>query len=319
MSCGKEFVEILTKIGYPKASELNGEDFDWLFESSEDKSFLDWFCGTVNEQHVLSEEELQDFNRLLESGKPILEGNALDEVLKTCKPADSGNSSHEEEEELKKLEDEFQTLQKMKNLTIHRHNKLQVMISENSSMLQTLKIKEEEAQKDLKEGLELFTAANNKLNNELLSLVGRVKKLASFFTASASEQGSDLHPVFFSQLSLDKYLSQEGHCTAALASYAKKHFYQGTSELAENLHKDNFELVDISKHVAGAESTEACGKSQEIASLQAAYICAQRQLIELQAEEESLNSAIECAVSMLRSLKSKVRGKWFYKVVIFTL
>lgn len=183
------------------------------------------------------------------------------------------------------------------------------MISENSSMLQTLKIKEEEAQKDLKEGLELFTAANNKLNNELLSLVGRVKKLASFFTASASEQGSDLHPVFFSQLSLDKYLSQEGHCTAALASYAKKHFYQGTSELAENLHKDNFELVDISKHVAGAESTEACGKSQEIASLQAAYICAQRQLIELQAEEESLNSAIECAVSMLRSLKSKDNGK----------
>lgn len=309
MSCGKEFVEILTKIGYPKASELNGEDFDWLFESSEDKSFLEWFCGTVNEQHVLSEEELQDFNRLLESGKPILEGNALDEVLKTCKPADSGNSSHEEEEELKKLEDEFQTLQKMKNLTVHRHNKLQVMISENSSMLQTLKIKEEEAQKDLKEGLELFTAANNKLNNELLSLVGRVKKLASFFTASASEQGSDLHPVFFSQLSLDKYLSQEGHCTAALASYAKKHFYQGTSELAENLHKDNFELVDISKHVAGAESTEACGKSQEIASLQAAYICAQRQLIELQAEEESLNSAIECAVSMLRSLKSKDNGK----------
>lgn len=71
MSCGKEFVEILTKIGYPKASELNGEDFDWLFESSEDKSFLEWFCGTVNEQHVLSEEELQDFNRLLESGSPF--------------------------------------------------------------------------------------------------------------------------------------------------------------------------------------------------------------------------------------------------------
>jgi len=44
MSCGKEFVEILTKIGYPKASELNGEDFDWLFESSADKSFLEWFC-----------------------------------------------------------------------------------------------------------------------------------------------------------------------------------------------------------------------------------------------------------------------------------
>ncbi|XP_021252001.1 HAUS augmin-like complex subunit 3 [Numida meleagris] len=309
MSCGKEFVEILKKIGYPKADELNGEDFDWLFESSEDKSFLEWFCGNVNEQHVLSEKELQDFDCLLESGKPILEGNALDEVLKTCKPADSGNSQEEEEEELKKLEDELRTLQKMKSLTIHRHNKLQIMISENSNMLRALKIKEEEAQKDLKEGLELFAAANNKLNNELLSLVDGVKKLASFFTASASEQGSGLYPVFFSQLSLDKYLSREEHCTAALASYAKKHFYQGVLELDENLHEDNIQLADIGKCVTCDETTVACGKSQEIASLQTAYICAHRQLIELQSEEESLNSAIQCAESMLQSLKSKGTGK----------
>ncbi|XP_072191229.1 HAUS augmin-like complex subunit 3 [Excalfactoria chinensis] len=301
MSCGKEFVGILKKIGYPKANELNGEDFDWLFESPEDKSFLEWFCGSVNEQHVLSEGELQDFNRLLESGRPILEGNALDEVLKTCKSSDLGNSSQEKEEELKRLEDEFQTLQKMKNVTVHRHNKLQMMVSENSSMLQTLKIKEEEAQKDVKEGLELFATAMNKLNAELLSLVDRAKKLAPFF--SASEQGSDLHPVLFSQLSLDKYLAEEEHCAAALDSYVKEHFYQDRSELAENVHKTNAELVDVSKHGTCVGTAAACGKSQEIASLQAAYICAQRQLIELQAEEQSLNSAIECAVSMLPSLK----------------
>ncbi|NXJ14551.1 HAUS3 protein, partial [Odontophorus gujanensis] len=308
MSCGKDFVEVLKKIGYPKASELNGEDFDWLFEYSEEKLFLEWFCGNVNEQHVLSEQELQDFSHLLESGKPILEGSALDEVLKTCKPVDSGSSSREEEE-LEKSEDELRTLQKMKNLTIFRHNKLQMMISENSSMLQTLKIKEEEVQKDLRKGLEVFRAANDNLNNELLSLVDRVKKLASFFTASASEQGSGVHPVFFSQLSLDKYLSQEDHCTAALASYAKKHFYQGMSELAEDLHEGSVQHADISTHVTCDGTTEGCGKSQEIASLQTAYTCAQHQLIELQAEEQSLNSAIKCAEDMLQSLKCKGSGK----------
>ncbi|XP_065591922.1 HAUS augmin-like complex subunit 3 [Cyrtonyx montezumae] len=308
MNCGKDFVEVLKKIGYPKANELNGEDFDWLFEYSEEKSFLEWFCGNVNEQHVLSEQELQDFNHLLESGKPILEGNALDEVLKTCEPVDSGSSS-QAEEELEKSEDELQTLQKMKNLTIFRHNKLQMLISENSSMLQTLKIKEEEVQKDLRKGLEVFTAANDRLNNELLSLVDRVKKLASFFTASASEQGSGVHPVFFSQVSLDKYLSQEDHCTAALASYAKKHFYQGMSELAEDLHEGSVQHADISTRVTCDGTTEGCGKSQEIASLQTAYACAQHQLIELQAEEQSLISAIKCAESMLQSLKSKGSGK----------
>ncbi|XP_009977853.1 PREDICTED: HAUS augmin-like complex subunit 3 [Tauraco erythrolophus] len=313
MSCGNDFVKTLKKIGYPKADELNGEDFDWLFESSEDKSFLEWFCGNVNEQYVVSEKELQDFDRLLESGKPILEGNALDEALKTLKPVYSKTSSQEEEEEeeeeLKKLEDEIQTLQKLKKLQIHRRNKLQMMVSANSHMLQTLKSKEEEAHKDLKEGLAVFTAANNQLNNELLSLTDAAKKLASFFTASVSEQGSGPHPVFFSQLSLDKYLSQEEQSTAALTSYLKTHFYQDMSEWVENSHEDSFQLADVSKPVTYDETNEVCEESQELARIQTAYISAQYQLIQMQAKEESMNSAIKCAERMLQSLNNKDIGK----------
>ncbi|KFZ49598.1 HAUS augmin-like complex subunit 3, partial [Antrostomus carolinensis] len=312
MSCGNDFVETLKKIGYPKADELNGEDFDWLFESSEDKSFLEWFCGNVNEQHVVSQKELQDFDSLLESGKPILEGNALDEVLKTLKPMDLKNSSQEEEEEeeeLKKLEDELQTLQKLKKLQIHRHNKLQMMVSANNHMLQTLKSKEEEAHKDLKEGLQVFTAENNKLNNELLSLIDAAKKLASFFTASDSDKGSGAYPVFFSQLSLDKYLSQEEQSTAAFTSYIKEHFYQGTSEQSENSHEDSFQLVDIGKQATCDETNEVCETTEELARLQTAYICAQHQLIQMKAKEESMNSAIKCAESMLQSLSNKDIGK----------
>uniref|UniRef100_A0A8D0EM08 HAUS augmin like complex subunit 3 n=1 Tax=Strix occidentalis caurina TaxID=311401 RepID=A0A8D0EM08_STROC len=310
MSCGNDFVKTLKKIGYPKADELDGDDFDWLFESLEDKSFLEWFCGNVNEQHVVSEKELQDFDNLLESGKPILEGNALDEVLKTLKPMDSKNSSQEEEEEeeeLKKLEDELQALQKLKKLQIYRHNKLQMMISVNSHMLQTVKSKEKEAHKDLKEGLEVFTAANNKLNNELLSLTDAAKKLASFFTASDSERGSGLQPVFFSQLPLDKYLSQEEQSTAALASYMRNHFYQGMSEWVENSDKGSFELADRSKQVTCDETNEVCEESQEMVRLQTAYVCAQWQLMQMKAKEESMNSAIKCAEKMLQSL-NKVKN-----------
>ncbi|NWV12172.1 HAUS3 protein, partial [Ptilonorhynchus violaceus] len=305
MSCGKDFVETLKKIGYPKADELNGEDFDWMFESSEDKSFLEWFCGNVNEQHVVSEKELQDFDKLLECGKPVLEGNALDEVLKTLEPMGSKNSSQEEdreeEEELKKLEDELQALQKLKNLQIHRHNKLQLMVTTNSRVLQTFQSKEEEARKDWKEGLDMFTAANNRLDNELQSLIHAAKKFASFFTASNSEQGSDAHPVFFSQLSLDKYLSVEEQSTAALTSHIRKHFCKGVSECGENSRGASFQLEDLIKQVTFDETDEVCVERQEIARLQTAYICAQHQLIQLQAEEESMNSAIECVESLLQS------------------
>ncbi|NXI29135.1 HAUS3 protein, partial [Sterrhoptilus dennistouni] len=305
MSCGKDFVGILKKIGYPEADELNGEDFDWMFESSEDKSFLEWFCGNINEQHVVSEEELQDFDNLLKCGKPVLEGNALDEVLKTLEPTGSTNSSQEEdredEEEVKKLEDELQTLQKLKNLQIHRHNKLQLLVTTNSHVLQTFQSREEEARKDWKEGLEVFIAANNKLDSELQSLIAAVKKFASFFTASDSEQGSDAHPVFFSQLPLDKYLSVEKQSTAALTSHIKKWFYKGMAECTESSHEGSFQLDDLIKQVPFDEANEVCEERQEIARLQAACICSQNQLIQLQAEEEGLNSAIKCAESLLQS------------------
>ncbi|NWI47867.1 HAUS3 protein, partial [Picathartes gymnocephalus] len=305
MNCGKDFVETLKKIGYPKADELDGEDFDWMFESSEDKSFLDRFCGNIYEQHVVSEEELRDFDNFLKHGKPVLEGNALDEVLKTLEPMGSKHSSQEEdreeEEEVKKLEDELQTLQKLKQLQIHRHNKLQLLVTTNSHVLKTFQSREEEARKDWKEGLEEFTAANNKFDNELQSLIAAVKKFASLFTASDSEQGLDAHPVFFSQLSLDKYLSLEEESTAALTSHIIKRFYKGMSECAENSHEGSFQLEDLIKQVTFDETNELCEERQEIARLQAAYICAKNQLIQLQAEEEGLNSAIKCAESLLQS------------------
>ncbi|NXF87256.1 HAUS3 protein, partial [Eubucco bourcierii] len=304
MSCGKDFVETLKKIGYPEADSLNGDDFDWLFESSEDRAFLEWFCGNVNERYVVSEKELQDFDKLVESGKPILEGNALDEVLKTLKPVDPKKSSWEEEEEQKKLEDELQTLQKLKNLQIYRLNKLQVMSSENNHLLQTLKSKEQEAHKDLKEGLEMFTAANNKLNSELLLLVEAAKKFASFFTAPDGEQGSHLHPVFFSQLSLDKYLAQEEQNTAAVTSYVKKHFYQGVSV---NSLEGSFQLADLSNQVTCGEADEVHEERQEITRLQTAYICAQHELIQMQAKEESRKSAMKYAEDMVQSLKKNPR------------
>ncbi|NXJ76209.1 HAUS3 protein, partial [Trogon melanurus] len=309
MSCGKDFVETLKKIGYPKADELNGGDFDWLFDSLEDKSFLEWFCANVNEQHVVSEKELQDFDNLLESGKPILEGNALDEVLKTMDLKNSSQEEEEEEEDLKELENELQTLQNLKELQIYRRNKLEMMVSVNSHTLQTLKSKEEEAHKDWKEGLKVFSAANNKLNNELVSLLDAAKKFASFFTASDSDEASDLHPVFFSQLSLDSYLSQEEQSIAALTSYTKTHFQQGMSEWIENSNEGSFQLADISKEVTCDETDDVCEGSQEVARLQTAYICAQHQLIQMQAKEEGMNSAIKCAESMLQSLNNKDVGK----------
>lgn len=302
MDCGTRFVETLKKIGYPRAASLNGEDFDWLFETLEDKSFLDWFSTSLNEHHALSEEELQSFDSLLKSERPVLEDEALEEVLKTCKSSDPNTSTCEEEEEIETLENELKELQKIKHLKIHRRNKLQTIASTNSLMSQKLKETQEEVAKKLQDNLRNFTATNKKINNELQSLLEKVEKLTTFF-AVAQKQELDPHPVLLAQLALDAYLGQEEQSTAALTLYTKKQFFQGISELVESSKEEKFQLVDIRDSSACGESRDVCKEQQELTRLQMAYMCAQHQLIQQSAKNLSMKSGLQWAKENICSFK----------------
>ncbi|XP_026959732.1 HAUS augmin-like complex subunit 3 [Sagmatias obliquidens] len=307
MSCGKEFVETLKKIDYPKADILNGEDFDWLFETVENESFLKWFCGNVSERNVLSEEELEAFSILQKSGKPILEGAALDEVLNTCKTSNLKTPTLNDKE-LEKLEDEVQTLQKLKNLKIQRRNKCQLMASVTSHKSLRLNAKEGAANKKLKQSQRILNAANTKISNELHALTDGVAKLLVFFRHSNLGQGTD-PLVFLSQFSLEKYLSQEEQSTAALTLYTKKQFFQGVHEVVESSNEENFQLLDIQASSICDNQEVLEERRLEMARLQLAYICAQHQLIHLKARNLSLKSSIKWAEENLHSLTSKVLGK----------
>ncbi|XP_026547405.1 HAUS augmin-like complex subunit 3 [Notechis scutatus] len=316
MDGGARFVEILKRTGYFKANSLNGEDFDWLFETLENKSFLEWFCTALNEHNVLSEEELQAFNALQKSSKPILGEEALNEVLKISKPLDlNTNNCEEEEETLKMLENEFQALKKITQIKIHRRNKLQIMASGNSFL--SLKVKErgEEELKMLKDGQGNFTAMNIKINNELQTLTEGVKKLASFFAAG---QDLDSHPVLLTQLPLYNYLYQEEQSTGALTSYTKKQFFQGISELVESSNEENFQLVHISESSNYEGSSDICDERSELARLQMAYICAQHQLIQQQAKNLSMRSGLQWAEKNISTLK-KIHGKENFEAKISSL
>lgn len=307
MSCGKEFVETLKKIGYPKADTLNGEDFDWLFEAGEDQSFLKWFCGNVNEQNVLSEKELEAFSILQRSGKPILEGTALDEVLRTCKTFDLKTPTLDDKE-IQKLEDEVQMLQKLYNLKIQRRNKYQLMASETSYKSLALNAKQEEATKKLKQSQGFLDAVNTKLSNELQVLTDEVNNLMIFFRNSNLGQGTN-PMVFLSQFSLEKYISQEEQSTAALTLYTKKQFFQGIHEVVETSNEENFQLLDI-QTPSICDNEEILRERQlEMARLQVAYICAQQQILYLKASNLSMKSSIKWAEENLHSLTSEAVGK----------
>ncbi|XP_008840061.1 HAUS augmin-like complex subunit 3 [Nannospalax galili] len=307
MSCGNEFVETLKKIGYPKADVLNGEDFDWLFETAEDESFLKWFCGNVNEQNVLSDKELEAFSILQRSGKPILEGPALDEVLKTCKTLDL-NTLRLDDKELQKLEDEAQILQGLKNLKIQQRNRYQLMASVTSHKSLRLNAKQEDAAKKLKQSQGILNAMNTKLSNDLQALTDGVNNLMIFFRNSDLGQGTN-PMVFLSQFSLGKYISQEEQSTAALTLYTKKQFFQGIHEIVESSNEENFRLLDFQTPSLCADEEILEERQLEMARLQLAYICAQQQLVYLRAGNQSMKSSITWAEKNLHSLSSKAVGK----------
>nr|XP_051692664.1 HAUS augmin-like complex subunit 3 [Oryctolagus cuniculus]XP_051692665.1 HAUS augmin-like complex subunit 3 [Oryctolagus cuniculus] len=307
MSCGKEFVETLKKIGYPKAAVLNGEDFDWLFEAAEDEAFLKWFCGNVSEQNVLCEKELEAFSVLQNSGKPVLEGAALDEVLKTCRSSDLRTSSLDDKE-LEKLEEEIQSLQRLKHLKIQRRNKCQLIASVTSHKSLRLNAKEEAATKKLRQSQGVLSAVNAKISSELQAFTDGITKLMMFFRHSELSQGTN--PLaFLSQFSLEKYLSQEERSTAALTLYTKKQFFEGVREVVESSNEENFQLLDV--HTPSVcDNQEILEERQlEMARLQLAYICAQHQLIHLKASNLSMKSSIKWAEETLHSLTVKAVGK----------
>ncbi|MGH0155289.1 UNVERIFIED_CONTAM: hypothetical protein FKN15_033048 [Acipenser sinensis] len=272
----------------------------------EDRSFLHWFCSTVNKQNLLSEEEVKAFKALKESGKPILDEEALGEVLKTCQSTESKESALLEELELEKLEEELYAPRKMKNLKIQRRNKLGT-VSRNASL--RLTGEEQEAAKGLKGTMEMLGAENAKINSELQSLVEEVKQLTAFFTTTESKRTSlSRPPVFLSQLALDRYLQQEEQNTKALAAYTKKQFFEGITELVESSNEENFQLLDMSGSLISRESSQAPeGQREEMARLEFAYMASQYQLVQRKTREQSARAGLqwikENQQSLLRSKK----------------
>jgi len=62
---GKKFVEALSRLGYPGASELDGDSFDWIFEFDPVLPFLDWFCEGVQANNRLDPKDIEEYGLLI--------------------------------------------------------------------------------------------------------------------------------------------------------------------------------------------------------------------------------------------------------------
>ncbi|XP_056410931.1 HAUS augmin-like complex subunit 3 isoform X2 [Hyla sarda] len=304
MNCGDRLVQTLRKLSYPKASKLDGEDFDWLFETTDARSFLDWFCANITEQNVVSEEKQQAFNELKESGK-VLDEKALEEVMKMVKPSSSKGSALEELA-VEKLEEELHTLQKLRALRLQRRNKLQMLASANAHSCLKLQYKEDKDSKALSETLSRLQVTGTKLNHELQTVVEGIQKLVSFYRPQEKGQTSSSPPIFLFQVLLDKYLSCEEQSTVTLTQFTKEHFFEGLSRCIEGTDED-FELIQLDGDVRNDPALEE--KCKEMMRLQLAYISAKHKLIETKAKNSSIKAGLQWVEANSSAVQSKAAQK----------
>uniref|UniRef100_A0A8C0HDV6 HAUS augmin-like complex subunit 3 N-terminal domain-containing protein n=1 Tax=Chelonoidis abingdonii TaxID=106734 RepID=A0A8C0HDV6_CHEAB len=321
MTCrrGAEFVETLKTV-YPMADALHEKDFDWLFDCPETEQFLEWFCNTVGEENVLSPGEVEAYQTLLSSGKPILEGEALQQVLHTCRqcPQLKGAMSEDEALPLEVLEREAQALHSHSACQLRRRNKLQIRAASLKQELCHLADKERKVGWVLRKAQLDLEMENSQTNSVLSQVCKAANQLAEWYR----EAGNGRLLVLMSEADLDHYMELEELATRALVAFIQKALCQEmVKELAEAAH------IMLLESMGGPEVKllESLGSYQEeLERMALAYICSQKELITTSAEVDGIwagmqwvERALKMHVSWLCSALQMVEDELSLRIATF--
>ncbi|NXE09960.1 HAUS3 protein, partial [Lophotis ruficrista] len=305
---GAEFVATLRLI-YPHADTLCEKDFDWLFDCPQTKQFLEWFCRTVSEENVLSPAEVEAYDALLAAGKPILEGEALEQALETCCQVPSmildgvGPS-------LEALQQELQELKDYRDRQLWRHNKLQVWVANLQQELRYLEEKEKEVKEDVRK-------AQMDLEVEILqtsAILSQISKAAKQLTEWHGDMGKGRPPALLCEMDLGPYMELEQQVTDVFEGLIQQVIpesiqapdTQGANDSQEATDKTDAKQTMMPKSL-GTDGDELLEDQdsfcKELSRMETAHICAQREFIVMSAKVEGNCAALEWAQRTLEALE----------------
>lgn len=90
---GADFIKLLNDIGYSKLNGLQGEDFDWLWETSAEP-LMNWLCQNITKpDNVLTDVETYQWRKFPK--ERVLNGKNLEEALDNVNDIESANVNGE--------------------------------------------------------------------------------------------------------------------------------------------------------------------------------------------------------------------------------
>ncbi|XP_019632576.1 PREDICTED: HAUS augmin-like complex subunit 3 [Branchiostoma belcheri] len=310
---GRQFLDTLKQIGYPKSHDYQPDDFDWLFESEAAAPFLRWFCDHVGPDNVLTEEELQKFEELQSSGAPILEGRQLDKALQSMPREEKTLSGEQLREEVSRLEEELKTCEARKKILLHHRNKLSLHQTATNHRLSKLDAVQEAAKQEHRAQVDKCREDDSKMNTDLQELTQTVSKLTSLYTTSAADgcstTASQQGAVFLSQLPLKDHFVKEDAFMQQLTDYTKRQFFDGIADLAGHAEGSRYQFLDVrdpSSLLVMGETDQVIRKNcHELARLQNIFPLSQRQYIQAKVQESRTLAARQAMERKLQQLHSK--------------
>ncbi|KFV50340.1 HAUS augmin-like complex subunit 3, partial [Gavia stellata] len=308
---GAEFVATL-RLVYPHADTLCEKDFDWLFDCPQTKQFLEWFCSTVSEENVLSPAEVEAYDALLAAGKPILEGDALEQALQMCCQVPQLPSMIPDDEgpSLEALQQELQELKDYRDRQLWRHSKLQVWAANLQRELRYLEEEEKAVKQDLKKAqmdleVEIFQTS---------AILSQISKAAKQLAEWYGDMGKGCSPALLCEMDLSPYMELEQQATDVFESFIQQVLpgsVQASDAQGANGSQEVTERMDAKQTTMpkslGTDGDELLGDQdsywKELSRMEKAHICAQREVIVMSAKVEGNCAALEWAQRTLEALE----------------
>ncbi|NXI06287.1 HAUS3 protein, partial [Pachycephala philippinensis] len=302
-----EFMATLRLI-YPHADTLCEKDFEWLFDCPETQQFLEWFCSTVGKENVLSPAEVEAYEALLAAGKPILEGDALEEALQRecCQGPPLPSRIADEGPSQEALQQELQELKDYRDCRLWRYRKLLAWTDKLQQQQKYLEEEENVVKQDLR-------MAHMDLKEKIFktrAVLSQVSEAAKQVSECQGNTGMGQLPKLLCQLDLGPYLEQEQQATNALERFIQQ-ILPESSEKKSDGSQDFTERMDTKKTSTpkslGTDENELLEDKdsfwKELGQIETAYICAQREIIVTAAKVEGARAALEWAQRTLAALE----------------